>query len=98
MNFGFRSGLFIFSRSRAMCAMTVLLLFCRYFSFHTASNSSSDGTTRPCREQRYQRIENSIGVSASSRPKSVHLWLSRLMMRPRMSYSAASSGAAALWL
>ena len=45
MNLGFRLGSCIFSRSRAMWAMTVLLLS-RYFSPHTASNSSSDGDHR----------------------------------------------------
>ncbi len=39
-----------------------------FFSFHTASNSSSDGTTLPLRSQRYQSIENSMGVSCSSFP------------------------------
>ena len=65
MNLGFLAGSPLFSRSRPMWAMTVLL-FCRNFSPHTASNNSSEETTIPCRWQRYQRMENSIGVSCNS--------------------------------
>ena len=86
MNLGLLAGSPSFSRSRPMWAMTVLL-FVRYFSPHTASKSSSEGTTVPCRSQRYHRMENSIGVSYSSFPNRRHLWLSLLMTRPRMSYS-----------
>ena len=67
INFGFFAGSLNFSLNRPTCAITVLLLF-RYFSFHTASNNSSEGTTFPWCSHKYHKIENSIGVSESSFP------------------------------
>ena len=46
MNFGFRLGSCIFSRSRAMWLITVLLLS-KYRSPHTASKRDSLDTTCP---------------------------------------------------
>ena len=94
MNFGFRLGSCIFSRRRAMWLMTVLLLS-MYFSPHTASNSSSLGTTCPRCSQRYQRMANSSGVSASSSPKRTHLCVVLEICSPRKSCSAVSLGSAA---
>ena len=94
MNFGRRAGSCSFSRSRPICAITVLLLLSRYFSPQTASNSSSEDTTRPLFSHRYHKIENSIGVRLTGLPYSVHLWLSLLMISPRTSYSAAGPSGA----
>ena len=86
-NLGFLAGSLSFSRSLAICAMTVLLLS-RYLSPHTASNSSSDDTTFPRRSHRYHKIENSIGVNDNSFPLKVHRWLSFSICRLRISYSS----------
>ena len=91
MNFGFRLGSCIFSRSRAMWLMTVLLLS-MYRSPNTASNSSSLETTRPRFRQRYQRMENYRGVRASSSPNSTHLWVALEIWSHRKSYSVTSWG------
>ena len=76
MNFGFRLGSFIFSRKRAMCAMTVLFPS-MYFSFQTASNNSSEEDDFPTvLTESYQRMLNSMGVTGEVSPLRVHWWLS----------------------
>ena len=72
-----------------MWAITVLLLS-RYFSPHTALNSSSEETTFPCRRHRYHRILNSVGVRDTSLPFRVHLCPSLEMLKARMSSRSGS--------
>ena len=73
--------------------LITVLLESMNFSPHTASNSSSLETTWPRCSHRYHRMENSSGVSASSSPNRVHLWLAFEMVSPRKSYSCGALGA-----
>ena len=63
INLGFFVFSFNFSLILLICTITVLL-FSKYFSFHTFSNSSSELTTFPLFCAKYNNISNSIGVNS----------------------------------
>ena len=72
------------------CTITVLPEPARYFSFHTASYSSTAVTVRPRFWSRYARMAYSVSVRATGLPLLVTLCVEK--STSRFSTASASSG------